>query len=299
MKFELEPNSRDITKEALLADIGHAAKCAGSSALTIKQYDKYGKYPASLARQRCGSWLQAVAEAGLCTKRKNSKAPSHEFTPDLVRVAAVLGKPTVTQAEYRALGHFGSAVISRHFGGWLKALRAAGLQQTREYMVPDEEYLKNIEAMWTHLGRQPHYGEVHRPLSKYSAGAYERRFGSWRKALQRFVTTVAQERGEDSPDQQPTHTQSAASATPDINQQRPKSISWRLRFLVMRRDDFKCRFCGRSPAFVPGLQLHVDHVHPSSKGGPSTLENLQTLCQQCNIGKSDLPAPVTDPPGSH
>lgn len=56
----------------------------------------------------------------------------------------------------------------------------------------------------------------------------------------------------------------------------------------MRRDDFKCRICGRSPAVHPGTVLHVDHVHPWSKGGETVMANLQTLCDQCNIGKSDL-----------
>jgi 5-methylcytosine-specific restriction endonuclease McrA len=56
----------------------------------------------------------------------------------------------------------------------------------------------------------------------------------------------------------------------------------------MRRDDFKCRICGRSPATHPGLVLHVDHVEAWSKGGSTVMENLQTLCEQDNIGKSNL-----------
>jgi HNH endonuclease len=67
----------------------------------------------------------------------------------------------------------------------------------------------------------------------------------------------------------------------------PRDPSLRLRFLVMRRDSFKCRHCGRSPALHPGLELHVDHVAWSS-GGVTAAENLQTLCSNCNLGKSDL-----------
>ena len=64
--------------------------------------------------------------------------------------------------------------------------------------------------------------------------------------------------------------------------------SWRLRFLVNRRDRFTCRACGRSPATHSGVVLHVDHIIAWSKGGETVLENLQTLCMECNIGKSDL-----------
>ena len=62
----------------------------------------------------------------------------------------------------------------------------------------------------------------------------------------------------------------------------------RLRFQVLVRDHFTCRFCGASPQKDPAVTLHIDHILPWSKGGETTLENLQTLCSKCNIGKSDF-----------
>jgi 5-methylcytosine-specific restriction endonuclease McrA len=62
----------------------------------------------------------------------------------------------------------------------------------------------------------------------------------------------------------------------------------RLRFRVFQRDNFICKICGRSPATHLGLVLHVDHHMAWSKGGETLFENLQTLCMECNIGKSDL-----------
>ena len=67
-----------------------------------------------------------------------------------------------------------------------------------------------------------------------------------------------------------------------------RDINLRLRFLVMKRDNFKCCICGRSPATTPGLELHIDHIKPWSKGGETVINNLQTLCQDCNLGKSNL-----------
>jgi transposase-like protein len=61
----------------------------------------------------------------------------------------------------------------------------------------------------------------------------------------------------------------------------------RTRYLVLARDEFRCLACGRSPR-VHGVILHVDHIHPASKGGGYEIENLQTLCAECNQGKSDL-----------
>lgn len=61
-----------------------------------------------------------------------------------------------------------------------------------------------------------------------------------------------------------------------------KSIPQSVRFNVLRRDNFTCRYCGRgSPAVV----LHLDHVKPYSAGGADTEANLITSCDRCNYGK--------------
>lgn len=58
-----------------------------------------------------------------------------------------------------------------------------------------------------------------------------------------------------------------------------------MRWQVFQRDGWKCVACGRTSH--DGAILHVDHIVPRSKGGPDTLENFQTLCETCNIGKSN------------
>jgi len=59
-------------------------------------------------------------------------------------------------------------------------------------------------------------------------------------------------------------------------------ISNRKRFKVLSRDSFACRYCGRKP---PDVELHIDHINPTSKGGSSDIENLATSCSDCNTGK--------------
>lgn len=66
-----------------------------------------------------------------------------------------------------------------------------------------------------------------------------------------------------------------------------RNIPLGMRIRVLDKDNFKCVFCGRSPATDIGINLHIDHIIPFSKGGKTTLENLQTLCEECNLGKSD------------
>jgi hypothetical protein len=63
------------------------------------------------------------------------------------------------------------------------------------------------------------------------------------------------------------------------------SIPSGLRYEVLKRDGGRCVLCGNSKK--DGVKLHVDHILPRSKGGKDTLDNLQTLCQPCNLGKGN------------
>lgn len=71
------------------------------------------------------------------------------------------------------------------------------------------------------------------------------------------------------------------------HQNGPREISDKLRYRVLKRDNFKCCACGASPAKDPSVELHIDHIIPWSKGGETVFENLQVLCSKCNIGKSN------------
>ena len=57
--------------------------------------------------------------------------------------------------------------------------------------------------------------------------------------------------------------------------------------LILDRDGFRCALCGKS-SYRDLIQLHVDHIMPWSKGGRDHSYNLITLCQRCNLEKSDF-----------
>ncbi len=61
-------------------------------------------------------------------------------------------------------------------------------------------------------------------------------------------------------------------------------IESRLRHEVFKRDGYKCLECGKTKE---NTTLHVDHITPVSQGGTDELDNLQTLCQACNLAKSN------------
>lgn len=62
-----------------------------------------------------------------------------------------------------------------------------------------------------------------------------------------------------------------------------QSTGKRLRFEILKRDGFRCRYCGAAATSKP---LHVDHVVPVAEGGETIAENLVAACADCNGGKS-------------
>lgn len=207
-----------------------------------------------------------------------------ELVADLKRIALELNKKALNRTDNDEKGKYGTTTYIRRFGSWFNALEKAGLEKTRTPMnLPEEELFKNLEEIWIKLGRQPRYGEVQKSISKYHVGTYEKRFGTWRKALERFVDYMNSEESISSEE-----AIKSIEVEPLTHHKTKRGINWRLRFIVMRRDNFKCKNCGRSPATDSTIILHVDHVKAWANHGETVLENLQTLCSKCNIGKSDL-----------
>ncbi|OIP00735.1 MAG: hypothetical protein AUJ97_07710 [Bacteroidetes bacterium CG2_30_32_10] len=58
-----------------------------------------------------------------------------------------------------------------------------------------------------------------------------------------------------------------------------------IRWQVFKRDNWRCVACGQSAD--DNVILHIDHIIPRSKGGKDEINNYQTLCETCNIGKSN------------
>lgn len=215
------------------------------------------------------------------TPKDYRNVTNDDLIADLRDVANKLQKKSVPHTDYDQHGKFRSNIFSERFGGWNNALKMSGLQINKNYNISEDDLFQNLEEVWIKLGKQPTYKEMQKPLSKYGPRPYERRFSTWQKALEKFVAYVNNEENISLKETENLDTGS--------NQHKTKrDINLRLRFIVMRRDNFKCKNCGRSPATDPSIILHVDHTKAWANGGETILENLQTLCSVCNIGKSDL-----------
>lgn len=206
-----------------------------------------------------------------------------ELLDDLKAVSNIINKDTVTMEEYNQYGKYHSTTLTRRFGSWFLCLQKAQLQMSRSKIgISNEALFDNIEKVWIKLGKQPSYTQMEE-YGEFSIGTYTKRFGGWRKALEAFVDYV------NSTEIKIDESEPTSDTTSDVaNHITRRDINLRMRFIVMKRDNFKCCMCGRSPATTPGLELHIDHIIPWSKGGETVIDNLQTLCSDCNLGKSNL-----------
>lgn len=67
-----------------------------------------------------------------------------------------------------------------------------------------------------------------------------------------------------------------------------QSVAWKeLRYIALKQSGGCCTLCGARAS--DGVSLHVDHIIPRSKDArlELDLDNLQILCSDCNIGKSN------------
>ena len=315
MEFKLNEYHRDVSDKELLDDLRRVAELLNKENLSMPEYQKSGKYHPSTIAHRFGSWRNSLKMAGLSLTKTLAKHEYCEdetlFYEDMRLVANKLNKEYITARDYIQYGRFSISAQFRKHGSWDIILQMAGLKPTPYRLgkgkeISDEELFQDIERVWIKLGRQPTISDVKNGEFKFAQNTFTRRFGGWRGALEAFIRYVNSDDNEVSPpsynSEQQTkvetkvtqHKQSDSVEREEKvvddskNHKTNRDINLRLRFKVMARDNFKCCMCGRSPATDPSVVLHIDHIKPWAKGGETTMDNLQTLCSKCNLGKSDI-----------
>jgi hypothetical protein len=304
MKFELTNSKQKYTDEELINDLRSVANNLGKKSLKQRDYckKKGAKYNIKTAIERFGNWNTTLKRAGLEGERSlkgmeyGEKSIKDEvLLADLIRVANELKNPNITIKDYEKLGKYTAVTMGVRFGSWNKAKEKANLEVIYKTNNTNEELFQNILDLWTLLGRQPKYGEVISPNSKFNGSTYARRFGSWSAALEAFIEYANSDNNDEATNEDelsliPLNIPNQNNIKPhkEVKTKRTtRNINLRLRWTVLKRDNFSCTKCGASPAKNPIIILHVDHIIPWSKGGETNIENLETLCEKCNLGKSN------------
>jgi len=287
-KFVLERIHRNIPEKELIEDLIRVSQKVGRNQISTKEYNQLGIFTSSTYKNRFGSFTLALEKAGL-SPLNNRNVPKEELMKDLERVIEEIGNRQISKEEYIKKGKYSFEPFRRVFRTWSNVINEVGLTP-RNYNISDEDCFKNLENIWVQLGRQPRYSEMTKPFSKYSGHLYVNRFETWTKALEAFVENINSGVQTENIIDEETNVGSETQEKfiPSQRHKTKREIGWRLRFLVLRRDNFKCVSCGKSPATNINTELHVDHIISWDKFGETEIENLQSLCKECNIGKSNL-----------
>ncbi len=253
--------------------------------------------------------IDAVAASGLNRVIDYSNAA---LIAELRRVAAIV-EGHFSMTTYKPHARIHSATVVVRFGSWRAALKKAGLSRRclprrKGARHTWESCHANMEKLFRHYGRAPTAKETDKWPSTVGSGTYFQRFRNWRNMLAAFVAyrngdtdawpmpgsrpgkaqrcsaycnaqRIALDRRKRSDDAK------RAAEEAEMGLPGPATISGLLRYRVLARDEFRCVACGASPANTAGVKLHVDHKIPRAKGGRTVIDNLRTLCVQCNVGK--------------
>ncbi len=214
---------------------------------------------------------------------------SKEYILDQLEIAAryfkyiEFSKRDLKQAN---VGISSSVVVNAFDGSWSNAIETLRLQlknkgielrpRTR-FFISETELFIEMERIWSLLGHRPSKDEWNENSPKYSYNVYKQRFDGWQNACLAFIENrTGEHQGE---------TEQSTTIVHRISPEAKRDIPPGLRLKVYERDKYTCVFCGRS-RLKHNVVLHADHIIPFSKGGKTIFENIQTLCSECNLGKS-------------
>ena len=235
-------------------------------------------------------------------RKQINEMPESKILEELEKAAKHFNYIEFGRRDFDKIASISSSTVRKHYdGSWTKGLEALkkhlqqkGLDLSPRPFAPnrilsDKELFNEMERIWNKVGQRPSRTEWEMSESKISYDTYKQRFGGWTNACLKFIEykTGGGILSDDFvlPDQEEQKTQQENKV--EYKKENSRNVSLSLRLEVLSRDKFRCVFCGKSPATDIGTKLHIDHIMPFANGGKSILENLQTLYEECNLGKSN------------
>ncbi len=264
----------------VLDELRRVARLVQKDALTRRDFDRHSQICSETVVQRFKGWRPALEQAGIgrmyVADARASREPSDEDVYGMIsQLAARIGRDDPPRREFSAATGISVEVIRRRFGSWANALAKAGLstpRTARRYST--EQCLENVAKLWMHFGTPPSWTRLGTPPSSVGSKAYQTRWGAMSKVLEAFREWL---------DSQQQPTEDKRSLEPSDTERPEAEIV--TRFLVMRRDGFRCAARGRGPAGRDGVELHVERAIPLSDGGKNPLAGLRTRCRNCDGSK--------------
>ena len=142
-----------------------------------------GRYWRSTYKNEFGSWNDALDAAGFEPETIGANITDEELIQELKRVTDKLGEPP-TFREMQSEGDYAPHTYDRHFGSWNQALRAAGFEPENSGSKISKDALLDEIIRLTHEFGEPPSARVMDEKGEYGSATYQRRFGSWSKAVE-------------------------------------------------------------------------------------------------------------------
>jgi len=208
---------------------------------------------------------------------KKVKISDGEILSSLEKYAEKVNFQYFTTTEYdkwsEKIAH--TTTICERFGSWNKALKIIGIEGGHERRYSSDELIQNLENIWKEIGYPPGKRQLAKYGKKISESPYKKIWGSVGIAcelLAKFhegkISREALLNG---------------NSEKNVRETIPLNVRWK----ILKKDNYTCVKCGQSPAKNNDIELEIDHILPVAKGGTNDIENLQTLCRNCNQGKKD------------
>ncbi len=283
MDFKLRQNNRDKSNLEIIDDLKKVAKELNQNHLTQDLYNKNGRFTSSLIKKRFATWNKGLELAELKAK-KLMFIDDCDIIEDLKRIAILISPVQLTIESYDKYGKYSSSIVKKRFG-WNKALINAGLTITKHQNINEIELLENLKQVWIKLGKQPSKEDMVKSISKYSAGPYILKYGTWGKSLDAFIQYINSNENKTIYENRNIEKSIIINSNKIIKHRTSRKINDRMKVQILMREGNRCKLCGVE---VIGRDIHFDHIKPWSKGGETVLENIQILCAHHNLVKGDF-----------
>lgn len=235
-------------------------------------------------------------------RNRSDKIPREKILEELENAAKIFNYKEFGFRDFNKVSKISSGTVKNEFQAWKNALLELKTRLNKKGLdlqprnsrsqianLTDKKLFDEMERIWKKVGHRPSRVEWDASMPQIKIGAYRYRFNGWQNACLKFIEykmgktiTVDEDDNIKNSSIETETKQTIIKISGDT-----RTVSAGLRVQVLNRDNFRCVFCGRSPATDEGVKLHIDHIIPFSKGGKTTPDNLQTLCNECNLGKSD------------
>lgn len=157
-----------------------------------------------------------------------------EIIEDIKNIANKLNKKSLSIKDYNKYWKVHSETIRIKFKSWNSALKLAWLEDSRNYKISENELFDNLEVVWRSVWIQPTINQMNNDPSKYSWITYQRKYGSWFNACTKFIEYKKWD----------IEFEKVIKSNDWL---RNRNIKKKDKLKILKRDNYKCVKCWKSP----------------------------------------------------